>query len=742
MKKIRIAFIITAIVVACGVLVYQLQNQLSNTSEKTRLLEVNFNISSKRDTVVESPSGMVLQIPARAFVNPNGEDVESFTLAVEEARTSFDIMKSGLNTMSGDRLLETAGMFKLTATSNGDTLDLREGSEIWVDVPTKEVKPDMMLFEGVEKDGVIDWVNPKPISNDLVTVPFSDLNFYPPGFLDSLAAWGYDASDRSFTDSVYYSFPCNLEVEPPYVPVDLDLPNLEESYETSTSNFEWVQVSDEPVQQELVYNETAELVLDSAASGEESTTASRPREICPASIHALTTNTFANTYIATHEFEERLAVIFGLCNEAILDVYVDNIGNDLWIADSIAAAQLSGYNREVFENFASKRMGNTDLTNTALDQLSSYYIKKKKAYDKAVAKTRSKLYETYTREDAENLERLSKSTTKRWSDVVSNSSDELTANLKEAYRQANLPYPTPPIPEVERYRFPVTNLTWNNLDRYVIEQTTKRKSIKTRYNGYDVSIEYKPIKVDVDQAENFDFLKCYLVPHELTSYQLMKERGGSYEAKLNELFQYDLYCIGSKGDQWYLFEKGNIGEGIIKAELKPVSDNEIERRLSGIKQEKASWSVEEDVMMNRERLKYEQRLIERKSDEEFREKLEGIIWPCCATSDEEMVMCNDRLTIRNGEALFKQKCQSCHSVHRRTVGPKLKGLVKKYDLNYLVRFTQDNVSLREEGNPRAIEVYNEYSGTTMLTFKSLSAKEILSIFSYAESGAGKTVAIE
>jgi len=68
----------------------------------------------------------------------------------------------------------------------------------------------MMLFDGErKKDGSINWINPKPTKKQLTTVDILSLNFYPPNYLDTLNKWGYNSKDKTFTDSLYYSFICN-----------------------------------------------------------------------------------------------------------------------------------------------------------------------------------------------------------------------------------------------------------------------------------------------------------------------------------------------------------------------------------------------------------------------------------------------------------------------------------------------------------------------------------------------------
>ena len=90
--------------------------------------------------------------------------------------------------MSGDRLLETQGMFGVAGfTPEGKSLDFNPKVGVYVQTPVDEYKDKMQLFDGVKKaDGSIDWQNPKPMEKLPVPVDMSELDFYPEGYEDHL----------------------------------------------------------------------------------------------------------------------------------------------------------------------------------------------------------------------------------------------------------------------------------------------------------------------------------------------------------------------------------------------------------------------------------------------------------------------------------------------------------------------------------------------------------------------------
>jgi hypothetical protein len=210
-KMLKTAFISVVVAAVLGLGIYYLAKILTPKIDATEIgasLPTSvFNIDNTRDTVIETQNGIIFHIPANAF-----GDVNTYDLEIKVALDALDIMEAELSTMSDSNLLATAGMFKITATKDGVELQLADGKKITAQVPTDEVDPDIMLFDGVEDStGNVNWVNPKKIKNYLITRSFDDLDFYPRGYLAKVAELGYDASDKQFTDSLYWSFDCRIQ---------------------------------------------------------------------------------------------------------------------------------------------------------------------------------------------------------------------------------------------------------------------------------------------------------------------------------------------------------------------------------------------------------------------------------------------------------------------------------------------------------------------------------------------------
>ena len=177
-----------------------------------------FEIDGTKDTVVETNGGIILSIPAGAFLNEKGDVSKNVELEIKAALDPLSIMKAGLSTTSDGKLLETGGMFYINGREKGRNLTIDQSKGIYTSIPDNNPGKDMMLFEGKRMpDGQINWVNPIPFENKLHPVDILSLNFYPPHFLDSVASFGFDIKNKRLTDSIYYSFVCDQQLMPAQV---------------------------------------------------------------------------------------------------------------------------------------------------------------------------------------------------------------------------------------------------------------------------------------------------------------------------------------------------------------------------------------------------------------------------------------------------------------------------------------------------------------------------------------------
>jgi hypothetical protein len=153
-----------------------------------------------------SGSGVLLSITDESFLL-NGKSYKGEAIVQwQEAQQASDIVKAGLSTKSGDKLLETQGMFSLNAfTPEGKKLQLTDKG-VYVQVPVDELKKDMKLFTGVAgKNGGIDWQNPVELERLPKPKDMAKMDLFPPRYEPKLneLKWYTEKSKR---DSLYLSF--------------------------------------------------------------------------------------------------------------------------------------------------------------------------------------------------------------------------------------------------------------------------------------------------------------------------------------------------------------------------------------------------------------------------------------------------------------------------------------------------------------------------------------------------------
>ncbi|MCB9261077.1 MAG: hypothetical protein H6607_01710 [Flavobacteriales bacterium] len=712
-KMVKTAAISSIIVAMVALAVYHFWGETS-TENKIENSQNQYEINNLNDTIIETPDGIILHIPAHCF-----DSVENYSLNVEEALTPVEIIKSGLSTVSDSGLLYTNGMFKITATNNGKTLEIAAGKQITAQIPADEIDSKMMLFDGVETNGEVKWTNPKPIKKHLINRSFDELDFYPEGFIQKLAENGFDINNRAFTDSLYFSFDCGgkasneretltskvdnlettsipeklsgkiptrlksrldmgddlmklvFEIDVPdgYILYDIKQHNslklvynerfsvvsppkilnastkfspiINENidYATGTVKVETVIKKVDPTKscgvtlEFMVCNDSicfsyysrGFTLWEGWADRKEtaaSDSSSSGREICPARIQALKTPTFANTFVATKEFEQRLKHIFKSCNEQLLNVYINHLDEDMWVSDSIAATMVSGGLGQVFKDFADQKLGNTQAANPAFAQLAAYHKQQTERYRKIAIETQQKLREKYAKRDNEMQEKSAARSEKRSADEAQNYEKELQTNLQEAYHQAGLNFSR------NYYNVPIQTTGWKNLDQYVAEATKKRESLKMRFNNRDISIEYHQLEVQLTKPETYDWVQVYIIADSLPSYQKLKKTGEIYTEKLNELFDYQLVCVAQKGKEYFyhsaLLKKS---EQRLSINLNSISEDELKAKLNQ-STGKSAWSLTNEINFLGEQFKYNKELETRKKAEELRRELEQIIWPC------------------------------------------------------------------------------------------------------------------
>lgn len=92
---------------------------------------------------------------------------------------------------------------------------------------------------------------------------------------------------------------------------------------------------------------------------------------------------------------------------------------------------------------------------------------------------------------------------------------------------------------------------------------------------------------------------------------------------------------------------------------------------------------------------------------------------------------DDPAVISQGEELFKANCTACHKIDERLVGPALRGVNERRELDWLLRYIKNPQKMISSGDPIAVELYEEYQ--VVMTAFPFADEQITSILSYIKN---------
>lgn len=157
--------------------------QLNGVSDMLKATAGNytqiFTIDPSKENTLVGKNGTKVVIPKNALLTADGKPVTSefVTINLEEFLNPNDAILNQLSTMSNGKILESGGMFNLTATADGAKLKLKQGESIQIEMPSANLKKDMQIFVGEKNNqGITEWKpTAKPFalkSNRKVEMPF------------------------------------------------------------------------------------------------------------------------------------------------------------------------------------------------------------------------------------------------------------------------------------------------------------------------------------------------------------------------------------------------------------------------------------------------------------------------------------------------------------------------------------------------------------------------------------------
>jgi len=83
-----------------------------------------------------------------------------------------------------------------------------------------------------------------------------------------------------------------------------------------------------------------------------------------------------------------------------------------------------------------------------------------------------------------------------------------------------------------------------------------------------------------------------------------------------------------------------------------------------------------------------------------------------------------------GEALFKSRCTSCHAIGKKMIGPDLKNVADRHEVDWLVKFIHSSQTLVKAGDEVAVALYEENNKIVMPDHMDLSTDQVKDIITY------------
>src|ERR1700760_1463269 len=119
----------------------------------------NFTVDPTKDTVLKTPGGALISIPAGSLA---AGDATSVSLEVKEAYTSDDMKRGGL--LRSNDTLASNGMIYVNVTG-GQSVSINKPLNI--SLPAKQTGNDILVYKGIAGDDLnLKWTDARPLSSN------------------------------------------------------------------------------------------------------------------------------------------------------------------------------------------------------------------------------------------------------------------------------------------------------------------------------------------------------------------------------------------------------------------------------------------------------------------------------------------------------------------------------------------------------------------------------------------------
>jgi hypothetical protein len=356
------------------------------------------------------------------------------------------------------------------------------------------------------------------------------------------------------------------------------------------------------------------------------------RFILPSKVLGFWKPNFNNTNLSTREFEERMIEIHNTCDNDVLDKYTGQLDRSLSAIDSEVVEM--GYPQ--FQRFADENVGKVELKNPHVKQLKEFYDtacevlraeskknldteeKKRKAFDKAMQKARSKNQKKRMKEDAlykAQEENFNKENIEKQLQQV-NAFTVRRGSFGSRTARLNCD-----IPRVGRVSLAM------NISLEVEKAKTKTIPAQAAIRP----IEYNTMSIQVPNASKFLKLYGYVFPNGINSYQRINGVDGKFECRMNSEMIYDIGIVGITEDGYEYFQHMTTkGENLGTVQLEKVSEEKMRASIDQLNKKRIQRpiSIKNELKWLMKEREYYKELKRRQSLQAFREEIKQVIFPC------------------------------------------------------------------------------------------------------------------
>ncbi|MFO7826447.1 MAG: cytochrome c3 family protein [Cyclobacterium sp.] len=90
--------------------------------------------------------------------------------------------------------------------------------------------------------------------------------------------------------------------------------------------------------------------------------------------------------------------------------------------------------------------------------------------------------------------------------------------------------------------------------------------------------------------------------------------------------------------------------------------------------------------------------------------------------------------ISAGESIFNANCKTCHRLDQKLIGPALRGVTDRRELDWTKKFILNSQAVIQSGDATAVALYKEYNNTVMPAMDFLSDGDLMNLLAYIEYG--------